>query len=432
MKWILSWLRRYRLYFLIFGFALFAGGCCVVFRRLLQSDDPLATGGWFFFGTAFLLFYCGWFGRSRNLRFGLFLTALLLIFPGLFCRRHYDGFCFFWLDLIAVNLLVLFHFPKKSMGRTVLWNCLPVFVFIFSILCWFNFEYLGRSAISTNIPCRLDSELGYVHRTALRTTTSLYHFFRKILSAEMTLDKAGRRITPSAPAGNDVIFIGCSFTEGALLNDRETLPWVFSECSGVHAVNLGVSGYGIHQFLRMLELGRPWEEKTAGLNPSFILYQGMNGHIGRIAGARLPAYRLSGGTVESCRMETAPVSLLADRIKNVVFGTLFLSRFSVTHPSGKDIQLYVGAIQKCRKLLKKRYPGAQFMVLYHDGEKTPVTKQVLGLLEKDGIHVIRLSSLLMNDISEAKYRIPYDGHPSSLCWMEATPALCRKLGISVK
>ncbi len=411
---------------------MFGGFCWVVFRRVLQSDDPLATGGWFFFGTAFLLFYCGWFVRSRNLRFRLFLAALLIFIPGLFCRRHYDGFCFFWLDVIAVNLLVLFHFPKGSTGRVVSWNCLPVFVFIFGMLCYFNFEYLGRSAVASEMSCRLDPELGYVHRKDIRTTATLYHFFRKVLSAGMTLDENGCRATPPAPAGNEVVFIGCSFTEGALLDDSETLPWVFSRISGVRTVNLGVSGYGIHQFLRMLELERPWEEKTAGLTPSLILYQGMTGHIGRIAGSRLPAYRLSGGAICHYRPDATAIGDLGGRIKNAVFGTLFLDRFSRGYPSEEEIQLYVGAIRKCGELLKKKYPAARFVVLYHDGEKTSITEKVLSLLGRNGISVIRLSSLLKNDISDAKYRIPYDGHPSPLCWKEAAPALCGKLGIPVK
>lgn len=75
-----------------------------------------------------------------------------------------------------------------------------------------------------------------------------------------SVNAAGRRVTPEQgeKADSVVLLFGCSFTFGFGVNDKDTYAWKLAELLGnkYQVVNLGVSGYGAHQMLAMLESGR--------------------------------------------------------------------------------------------------------------------------------------------------------------------------------
>lgn len=82
---------------------------------------------------------------------------------------------------------------------------------------------------------------------------------RMIFDVLYTINSEGYRQTPAAgeAEGGGYVFLGDSFTFGVFLNDDQTLPYYFSRAGGGGKVlNLGVSGWGPHHALRVLELAR--------------------------------------------------------------------------------------------------------------------------------------------------------------------------------
>lgn len=75
-----------------------------------------------------------------------------------------------------------------------------------------------------------------------------------------SINAEGRRITPEAGKNADsvVLLFGCSFTFGFGVNDKDTYAWQLAERLGSNyqVLNLGVSGYGAHQMLALLQSGR--------------------------------------------------------------------------------------------------------------------------------------------------------------------------------
>lgn len=419
-------LRKYRKYWIPAAALLLLAFFGVVIRKMTFSDNPLATSGWLFWSTgAFLLFLSGCF-QERNTRCSLAATGILMLYPGLFCRNHYDGFVYGWLGIIALNVLGIIWARGQKILFVVLCNLLPVVIFLAGTVAWFNLEYLGRTSKASEYTCRRDPELGYVHVENRKIHIALYHYWKKVFSAPMTLDERGRRITPENPPGREIIFIGCSFAEGALLADEDTLPWRIGQLSGRKVLNLGVSGYGIHQFQRMLELNEPWDRRTPGCSPSLIIYLGMTGHVPRIANSALPAYELKNGRSVWVRRESNGFSLsgfLKNGLRNNFLGILFSARLSNQSMSARDRDLYIASIMQCAEMLKRKYPQSRFMVLYHDARQDTDTKKILHALEKQQIQVVPVSSLVKKPLSDPAYKIPYDGHPSALCWKEAAPEL---------
>ena len=419
-------LRKYRKYLIPAAVLLLMVFFGVVIRKMTFSDKPLATSGWLYWSSGAFLVFLGCCVQNRNGRFGLIAGGILLLYPGLFCRNHYDGFAYAWLGIIALNVLGILWARGRKILFVILCNLLPVMIFLFAVVAWFNLEYLGRTSKASEYPCRRDPELGYVHVENRKINIALYHFWKKVLSAPMTLDKLGRRITPENPSGREIIFMGCSFAEGALLADEDTLPFRIGQLSGRKVLNLGVSGYGIHQFQRMLELNEPWDRRTPGCTPSHIIYLGMTGHVPRIANSALPAYELKNGRSVFVRRESEGFSLagfLKNGLRNNFLGILLVARLTDRKMSVRDMELYTASIARCAELLKKKYPQSRFTVLYHDSRHDADTESILLRLKQFRIPVIPVSSLVQDKLDQPKYKIPYDGHPSALCWKEAAPGL---------
>lgn len=405
---------------------------CVVFWKMRSSDNPLATSGWLYWGVGCFLLFSGCFCKNRNCRFSLSAGGILLLYPGLFCRNHYDGFFYAWMGLITLDLLGIFWFRRKKILFVILCNLLPVLIFCAGVVIWFNLEYFGRTMKASEYPCRPDADLGYVHVENRKIQCTLYHYWTRVLSTQMTLDPRGRRITPEYPPGQEMIFIGCSFTEGALLSDQDTLPYRIGKLSQRRVFNLGVSGYGIHQFQRMLELKSPWEKQIpADCAPSCIIYIGMTGHVNRIAHSKLPAYQLKNGQSTFVGSKNTDSFFLFDFISHGLIhnflGIFLQASLFNRDPSLPDIRLYTASVSRCAELLKSRYPDSRFMVLYHDWDHDDVTETILQQLKEKQIQVILVSSLVKKQLSDPVYRIPYDGHPSALCWEEAAPELIKRI-----
>ena len=431
MAEILTLLQKYRKYFIPAASLCLILFTLIVFRKMTVSDKPLATSGWLYWAAGAFLVFLGCSCRNRNRRFGLASIGILLIYPGLFCRNHYDGFIYAWLGLIALILLGIFWARSRKILFVPLCNLLPVVIFLAGTVIWFNLDYFGRTAKSSEYPCRQDPVLGYVHVENRKINTVLYHYWKKILSSQMTLDSRGRRITPDNPAGQEIIFIGCSFTEGALLSDQDSLPYRIGELSGRKVLNLGVSGYGIHQFQRMLELNEPWDRLVPVRDPAHIIYLGMTGHVSRIVNSSLPAYELKAGRCVFVKNKTTDSSSLYDFLKSGFrqnfLGILLLARITDRIPSNRDILLYTTSIAQCAEMLKKKYPNCRFSVLFHDSPHDASEKTILQILHQQQIPVIRVSSLVKKSLSDPIYKIPYDGHPSAQCWKEAAPELVKIL-----
>ncbi len=98
------------------------------------------------------------------------------------------------------------------------------------------------------------------------------------LNVEMTFLDNGSRVTSvnhtRKKSGKNVVLVGCSFTEGWAISDRETYPWKLQErFPDVKFYNFGTTGYGTYQSLLMLERELPRIKSPAVVIYGFIMDQ---------------------------------------------------------------------------------------------------------------------------------------------------------------
>jgi hypothetical protein len=78
----------------------------------------------------------------------------------------------------------------------------------------------------------------------------------------------------------------------------------------------------------------------------------------------------------------------------------------------EDDTLFLAIVARSRKLIKEKYPAAEFHVIFWDDDAGTYQHLVDGLRER-GIAVHLLSKIIpYRDDYEARYTLPLDGHPA--------------------
>jgi hypothetical protein len=182
---------------------------------------------------------------------------------------------------LSFFLISLARFTKRD--GWVLHNLAFVFLALAIGELYFGFNTVNDSAAYPHLVETQDS-LGYVGRRGTLRAIKTYGFGTGIVYDVHYSMPNGQRIAPDSlkQSGPTVMFFGDSFTFGDGVNDEDTLPNAFSIVSGMRVLNFGLSGYGPHHMLRLLELGIP-KENTSSL-PHLMVYTALEDHIRRAAG----------------------------------------------------------------------------------------------------------------------------------------------------
>lgn len=225
---------------------------------------------------------------------------------------------------------------------------------------------------------------------------------------------------------NSVVFFGCSYTFGEMVEDNETLPWQFAELEGYsrNVYNFGFEGWGPHQMLASLQGGRV--RKIVLEEPNLIVFQGIIDHINRVTNDHSwipngPRYVIEDGNlVRKGNFNKGSFNnrLLNQFKKSSIFKLVLNSKY--LQPSfEKKAQLFTEIIKESRDIILSEYDSAKFLVVmwadpnYSDAEN----RLILDLLNDKGIEVVEVANIL-TDIQNnpKKYEVPNNGHPNLLAF----------------
>ncbi|MFI5349914.1 MAG: hypothetical protein ACHQ2Z_10240 [Elusimicrobiota bacterium] len=270
-----------------------------------------------------------------------------------------------------------------------------------------------------------DDELGYRNAKDVRASSAEFFGKEKLYDAVYSLDHNGWRRTPEAPAtAPAVLFFGDSFTFGWGVDDAEAFPAVFeSKSRGRYlAVNLSVNGWGPHQMLRMLQLGK--ERSAAGSHrPAAAFYFALPIHVERAAGLMIwdqrgPRYEIDGsGTL---RYRGAFHGRLWAKVVDILSHSNFLSgawyRLIPRIGGGRrDIDRFVAVVAESRRLFHERYGGELYVVMNWPDDLFPMQRQLC----RGAVVCLRTQELGVPDHRLPGYFISAkDRHPSAR-WHQA-------------
>jgi hypothetical protein len=292
----------------------------------------------------------------------------------------------------------------------------------------------GAGLVKTTVPRWWpppDPILGYrplPNSEAINTATfgtevvyrQVYHF-----------DADAARVTPSAPPGAPTfLFIGDSFTFGQGLRDDQTVASQFAELNDrqVHAVNLGVPGYGLNHLVRAFEAGLL--DRYAARRVKAVVIWLIPAQLGRATGegrwlGSSPRYVLEDGRLRYTG------SFDDHRLRNPLAGARyylgrtfeFVDAIGRAQRQAEQIDLYLAMLARLQQYARDKF-GAPLIAVYSWPDEQsapgygtsefaqPMLVSVLGRIRELGIPLVSVNSLT-RDIPVSKLLIEHDGHPSA-------------------
>lgn len=230
-----------------------------------------------------------------------------------------------------------------------------------------------------------------------------------------------------------IILMGCSYTFGFLLNDKQTISYQLQKYSKRQIYNLGRNGGSVQTVLWQLENLNFFNDK---LNPEYIIYIFMTDHLRRMYAnysfllennKSLQTYKYSRKKLIPLKqninfLDYIKVSYFAKKLNNFIF------MFKSDNQKFNLLKIYLKEIKK--KIIEK-YPNAKFVVIVYkdipNATIKPFHTNRWSELEHEGIKVINLDTNEYNFLKQKEY-LAIDGiHPSSKAWERLIPIISKEL-----
>lgn len=261
------------------------------------------------------------------------------------------------------------------------------------------------------------SDIGPQPRPGQHTARSLDDKDNVVYDVIYSIGTDGFRITPGKVALDGrkhlhINFFGCSFTFGEGLQDNQTLPY-FAQQDGkdIEVKSYGVSGYGVHQALAIMQSDRkptgeinflltaPWHADRSACIPSYA--------------AGTPHYRLAPNG-ELVRDGFCGGNAITKR------SALVASLKTPLHYGGtqdQQIALYLAIIKQMQAISQAR--GQSFVIGFIKADQDFFqgtnwsNEKIMDTLRQDGIKVIDMTLAPTSEQTPMMYFLsPLDKHPS--------------------
>lgn len=365
------------------------------------------------------------FNRSRTAIACLVGAALITLFGWLWCPLPA-------LTLVlafGVSAISVIRFSRHRLPQNLALACASLF-FTLGAMEAATYLATAESRITRvettphmSVYYRDDKDLGYAPRPGMRVEARKYHDTDVVYDVIYTIDRTGLRQVPESLQGEGcpILFFADSLTFGEGVKDDQAMPAAFLKASHgrFHAYNFGFHGYGPHQMLRALEVGRV--EQLVSDRPAVVVYQGIEGHVARAAGKVQwdlygPRYRVSGNTVEFVGpFHGTAYKIMHEVLKYSVFLRFLEGRLIERNSESEDIARYVNILERARKTVETQY-HARFVVLFWDkGQGDQISAQVFEQLRERHFDLIPVSTILtdIEDRRAAYVLSEYDQHPNA-------------------
>lgn len=227
-------------------------------------------------------------------------------------------------------------------------------------------------------------------------------------------------------AQKSIVWFGCSFAEGAGLNDNQTPCYKISELTGESCINKAKGATSTQFMLYQLE-----NDTTIDENVDYVIYIFIWNHI-----QRLYNYQIN----PLINMFNLRYKVTNNGLKNItpnfnpLYSSFFVKRilnkkvYNQANKESIDFQLFNAVMKKSIEISKKKYPNSKFiMVEFPELSRKELSEYEIKQLERMGITVVKAVDLIDNiNIYEDKYWLPDKIHPTEETWDLILPKLKEK------
>ena len=359
-------------------------------------------------------------------------------------------------NIVLIVILILSR-RKKKLSNYILYFATFIFTLTAVEFIYRAFKKPGAyftGQLKTGFT-KYDSLLGYsIDKTgslsAVKQTRRKIIFKKTYTIIQDTtnlLPEYNHRIGFRNPAtSKEIVFLGCSVTFGEGLEDSSTLPYKTGAITQLNTVNLGCSGYGIHQVYRLF-LGKYPDKPN---NQRIFVYSFLHDHILRANG--MYQYNMLGpyySIKDDSLIHAGPVSANVKWPENkyihyaTALGTFsFLKdKFSKIVARNRVKKLGESDYDRCFFMIKEmakqiQQSGGKLIIIDWDRNRknsNMLNRQLFDRFEKQldslsamNVQIISVSSVF--EMEDRRFFIPGDGHPAA----SANEKLANALAATIK
>lgn len=222
-----------------------------------------------------------------------------------------------------------------------------------------------------------------------------------------------------------IIWFGCSYAEGAGLEDTKTPCRKISQLTNRSCINKSKGATGTQFVYYQLINGNIKEEVPEA---DFVIYTFIYNHINRLYNCQINPlidtfnirYRYKNGKLEEIKPFFRPIysSFL---VKQILKG---ITNIKIKKEE-TNFRLFNKLMREISKLVKAEYPNAKFIMLeFPDKSFNELPRHEIHKLESYGIEVVKVTDLTKNiNIYDDKYWLEDTIHPSDKLWDIILPEL---------
>ena len=227
---------------------------------------------------------------------------------------------------------------------------------------------------------------------------------------------------------NNIVWFGCSFAEGAGLNDNQTPCYKISELTGKSCINKAKGATGTQFMYYQINNDNIMNDaKTA----DFVIYTFIWNHIQRLYNYQVNPlidmfnlrYKIEEGNLIDITPKFNPLysSFFVKRILNKIV-------YEQAKEESYDFKLFNKIMQETYKISQKRYPNSKFIFIeFPELSKKELPDYEVKELESYGINVVRVKDIIGDvDIYDQKYWLPDNIHPTEQAWDLILPIIVEK------
>ncbi len=227
---------------------------------------------------------------------------------------------------------------------------------------------------------------------------------------------------------NAILWFGCSFAEGAGLEDNKTPCYKISELTGRSCINKAKGATGTQFMLYQLENDK---NLTGTENTDYIIYTFIWNHIQRLYNYQVNPlidmfnlrYKVSNGDLKNITPEFNPIysSFFVKRLLNKKI-------YNEANKESIDFYLFNEVMKKSLEITKEKYPNSKFiMIEFPELSRKELPDYEIKKIEDMGITVVKAKDFLGEiNIYEEKYWLPDKIHPTSEVWDLILPQIKEK------
>lgn len=227
---------------------------------------------------------------------------------------------------------------------------------------------------------------------------------------------------------NNIVWFGCSFAEGAGLNDNQTPCYKISELTGKSCINKAKGATGTQFMYYQINNDNIMNDaKTA----DYVIYTFIWNHIQRLYNYQVNPlidmfnlrYKIIDGHLVDITPEFNPLysSFFVKRVLNKIV-------YEQAKEESYNFKLFNKIMKETYNISQNRYPNSKFIFIeFPELSKKELPDYEVKELESYGIKVVKVKDIIGNvDIYDQKYWLPDNIHPTEQAWDLILPTIVEK------